>query len=220
MPLPASEESRIELIFEAVFYRVNEMIHKLIADENERRFYRSLLIGGNAMSKQVVTKCEGVKKTWGEGDETKALALTKLFTLLMLSQCCRWIAKTEPDSDEKQKDSRKMAASKVLSFFEDDCRESIESFLNMDAQFKYDSEHENHMTHMGIFILAKACEACSHKCIEWSKVSFPIKSMKPLASSRVIINSALINNLNDITVMWNCHATSVQVTMKYYEDQA
>jgi len=219
MPPPEFEESEIDSLFTTVFARISEMIHKLIKDENERRFYKSLLFGGNTIAKSVVTACEGVKKVWGNGDEAKALALTKLFTLLMLSQCYRWIDGTGPNSGEEQKEARQESLSKVLYFFEDDSDEAIKDFFNLDTQFKYDLEHESHMTHMGILLLAKACEACGHNCIEWSRVSFPVKSMKPLTSSRSIINSSLISNLNDITALWNCHAAGVQVMMKHHEEQ-
>ena len=96
----------------------------------------------------------------------------------------------------------------------------IEEFLNIDTQFKYDMKHENHMTHMGILLLAKACEACGYKCIEWSRVSFPVKSMITLTQSGAIIDSTSISNLNDITALWNCHAAGVQMMMKHHEEQA
>lgn len=220
MPPPESKEPEIEPLFKAVFARFSETIHKLIKDENERLFYESLLIGGNTMAKSVVAECEGVKKAWGDGDEAKALALTKMFTLLMLSQCYRWIDKAEPDSEDKQKESRKLSALKLLYLFEDDSKNAIEDFLIIDTQFKYDLEHKNHMTHMGILLLAKACEACGHRCIEWSKVSFPIKSMKPLTSSGAIIDSASISNVNDIKSLWHCHATSTQLMVSHHEEQA
>lgn len=220
MALSESEETKIEPLFKAVFDRVNEMIYKLVNDENERRFYTSLLIGGSTMANAVVSTCEGVKKVWGNGDEAKALALTKLLTLLMLSQCYRWIDGAEPDSGDRQKEARQTAASKILNFFEDDSEKAIEEFLNIDTQFKYDLEHENHMTHMGIFLLAKACETCGHMCIEWRKVVFPIKSMITLTQSGAIIDSASISNLNDITALWNCHAAGVQMMMKHHEEQA
>jgi len=214
------EESEINPLFTTVFTRISEMVHKLIKDENERRFYKSLLVGGSTMANAVVSKCEGVKKAWSDGDEAKALDLTKLFTLLMLSQCYRWIDKTEPDSGEKQKEARQASASKVLYLFEDDSEKAIEEFLNIDTQFKYDLEHENHMTHMGILLLAKACEACGYNCIEWNRVSFPVKSMVPLTHSRAIIDSVSISNLNDIKSLWNCHAAGIQMMMKYHEEQA
>lgn len=220
MPPEELEKAKIEPPFKAVFDKANEMINKLIKNENERLFYKSLLVGGSTMASSVASECEGVKKVWGDGDEAKALALTKLFTLLMLSQCYRWIDKTEPDSEDKQKDARGAAALKVLHLFGDDPKEVVEDFLNIDTQFKYDLAHESHMTHMSIIILAKACEACGYSCIEWSRVSFPIKSMVPLTHSRAIIDSVSISNLNDITALWNCHAAGVQAMMKYHEEQA
>lgn len=219
MPLPESEEPKIEPPFKAVFTRVNEMIYKLIKDENERRFYKSLLIGGNTMAKSVVAECEGVKKAWGDGDEAKALALTKLFTLLMLSQCYKWIDKTKPDSGDRQKESRKLSALKLLYLFEDDSKEAIESFLNMDTQFSYDLKYRTHLVHMGIILLAMACEACDYKCIEWSKVSFPVGEMPELVQAGAIINSAPLSSTDDIAALWRSHSIGAQAMMKYHEEQ-
>ncbi len=220
MPLSESEEPKIDPLFKAAFARVSEMIHKLIKDENKRRFYKALLIGGNTVANAVVAACEGVKKAWGDGDEAKALALTKLFTLLMLSQCYRWIDKTEPNSGEEQKEARKAAASKILYLFEDDSEEVIEGFLDMDTQFGYDLEYRTHLVHTGILLLAKACEACSHKCIEWSKVSFPIGEMPELVQAGAIIDSTPLSSTDDIAALWRSYSIGVQAMMKHHEEQA
>ncbi len=220
MPLPESKEPKIDPLFKAVFARISEMIHKLIKDESERRFYKSLLIGGNTVANSVVTSCEGVKKAWGDGDEAKALALTKLFTLLMLSQCYRWIDKTEPNSGEKQKEARQASASKILYLFEDDSEDAVEDFLNLDTQFGYDLENRTHLIHIGIVLLAKACEACGHKCIEWSKVSFPVGEMPELVQAGAIISSAPLSSTDDIAALWRSHSIGVQAMMKYHEEQA
>lgn len=220
MPLSESEKDQIAPLFKVVFYRINEMIRKLIKDENKRRFYEALLIGGNTMAKAVVAECEGVKKAWGDGDEAKALALTKLFTLLMLSQCYRWIDKAEPNSGEGQKEARRAAASKVLYLFEDDSDEAIKNFLDMDTQYCYDLEYRSHLVHTGIIILAKACEACSQKCIEWSKVSFPVEEMSELAQSGAIINSTPLSSTDDIAALWHSFSSAVQAMMEHHEEQA
>jgi len=219
MPLSESEEPKISAHFKAVFTQVSERIDQTTTNENERLFYKSLLAGGNTMANAVVTACEGAKEVWCNGDEEKALALTKLFTLLMLSQAFRWLDNQESKSEEKRT-AHQSAVSNVLNLFGDNSEEAIKDFFNMDIQFKYDLKHQSHMVHFGALLLGKACEVCGHKCIEWSKVSFPVKSMEPLTRSGAIIDFIPIGNPNDITALWNSHAAGVQSMVKYYSEQA
>lgn len=216
MPLSELEGSRNHF-FDAVFAWVSERINLLTGDENDRRFYMSLLAGGTATASSVVSVCQGVKKVWGGGDEEKALALTRLFTLLMLSQCYRWLDDKEL---KKRGAARQATVSRVLLLFGDDSEDAIKDFFNMDVQFKYDLENRPHMVHLSSLLLARACQACGHKCIEWSKVSYPVKSMETLTRSGAIIDSLLIGNPNDIRALWYSHAAGVQAMVKYYEEQA
>jgi hypothetical protein len=171
------------------------------------------------MAKCVVRECEGVKKAWAGGDEAKALVMTRLFTLLMLSQCYQWL---DAKSQEQQKPTRSLlsAVSNISQLFGGDSEEVKKDFLAIDAQFRYDLNFKSHMVHLGILLLAKACEACGYNCLDWSKVSFPVKSMEPLTRSRAIIDSAAINSVDDIRALWNCHTLGVQAMTQYYQEQA
>lgn len=216
MPLSESKGSGNNIL-DAVFARVGKKINQLTTDENHRRFYMSLLAGGTATAALVLSVCEGVKKVWGGGDEKKALALTRLFTLLMLSQCYRWLGDKEP---EKLRVTRQTTVSEVLLFFGDNSEDAVKDFFNMDSQFKYDLENKPHMVHLSSLLLARACQACGHKCIEWSKVSFPVKSLETLARSRAIIDALSMGNPDDISALWHSHTTGTQAMVKYYEQQA
>ena len=219
MPLSESEELKLNPLFKAVFDQVSERINQIVTDENNHRFYTALLAGGNTMASSVVSVCEGVKKAWAGGDEVKALALTKLFTLLMLSQCYRWLD-AKGSNQHKPTGALQSAVSNVLHLFGDDSEEAIKDFFNIDIQFKYDLEYRSHMVHLGSLLLAKASEACGHRSIDWSKVSFPVKSMEPLTRSGAIIDSMTIGNPNDIKALWYCHATGIQAMVNYHEEQA
>ena len=84
--------------FTAVLEVINDSINRITSNEEERRFYRSLLAGGNHAAACVVTYCEGLKEIYGEGDASKSLELTKLFTLLMLSQSYLWLGEQNPQA--------------------------------------------------------------------------------------------------------------------------
>ncbi len=213
-----AEELEMNPFFNAVFARVSGRINQLTTDDNNRHFYKSLLTGGITMANAVIVKCQGVRDTCSSIDKEKALALTRLFTLLMLSQAFRWLENRNAETEEP-KTVNLTAVSNILGFFDDNSEEAVKDFVNMDAQFRYDLKHHDHMTHMAVLLLAKACEACGHKCIEWDKVSFPVKSMIPLTSSGAIVDSLSISSLNDITLLWECHAAGVKSMVNYHEEQ-
>jgi hypothetical protein len=210
-----SEEIETNSIFTAIFARIGKNVNDIFADNNNRKFYKSLVAGGIAMANAVVARCQEVKRICGDIDEAKAIALTRLFTLFMLSQAFRWLDQASEEGEAIPVNLS--AVSCVLNLFDDNCTKSVEDFLNLDAQFKYELKHHDHLTHLAVFLLAKTCEACGHKCIEWSKVTMPIKSLEPLTSARAIVDATAINNVNDIRAMLDCHTTAVQAMMNYHE---
>lgn len=215
MPLSKSKGSKNRFL-DAVYTRVSERISQLDEDENARRFYMSLLAGGTLTAGLVVSVCEGVKGLWGGGDEEKALALTRLFTLMMLSQCYRWFGDKEP---EKQRATRQATAARVLLLFGDGSDGAVKDFFDIDTQFKYDLENKSHVVHLSSILLARACQACGHRCIEWSRVSYPVKSLQTLTRSRAIIDPFLVGNPDDIRALWHSHTAGTQAMVKYHEEQ-
>lgn len=214
-----SEEIEVNPIFDAAFVQVSQNINNTFPDDNNRRFFKALLAGGKKMAIAVVARCQGLRGVCGDIDKAKALALTKLFTLLMLSQTFRWLENKELETEEA--DNLNLSAMSItLNLFGDNSEESVKDFINMDTQFKYELKHHDHLTHLAVLLLAKACEVCGHKCIEWSKVSFPIKSLQPLTTSRAIIDAAKINGVNDIRAVINSLAFGVQAMVNYHEEHS
>lgn len=219
MSFSESEEIEMNPLFNATFVQVRENINNIFPDENNRRFYKSLLTGGRTMANEVTARCQGLKKVCGDIDKAKALALTKLFTMLMLSQTFRWL--DDEGAETENADNLNLSAvSIILNLFGDDSEESVKDFINMNTQFKYELKHHEHLTHMAVILLAKACEACGHKCIEWSKVSFPIKSLQTLTASMAIIDTATINSVDDIRVVISGISSGVQAMVNYHEEHA
>ncbi len=215
MVFSESKEIEINPVFNAMFSKIGKNVNDIFPDNNNRRFYKSLVAGGVAMANAVVARCQEVNRICGDIDEAKAMALTRLFTLLMLSQTFRWL-----DQASEEEDSIPInlpAVSCILNLFDDNCEKSVEDFLTLDAQFKYELKHHDHMTHLAVFLLAKTFEACGHKCIEWSKVSLPIKSLELLTSSKAIIDAKAINSVNDIRAMLSCQTIGIRSMINYHE---
>jgi hypothetical protein len=217
MTLPESEEIEINPIFDAAFVQISKNINNSFPDYNSRRFYKSLLAGGKIMANAVVARCQGLREVCGDIDKVKALALTKLFTLLMLSQTFRWLEGQESET-ENAANLNLSTVSIILNLFGDSSEESVKDFINIDTQFRYELKHHDHLTHLAVLLLAKACEVCGHRCIEWSKVSFPIKSLQPLTTSRAIVDAAKINSVNDIRVVISSLDSGVQTMVNYHEE--
>ncbi len=218
MPPAELEELEIHPLFKAVFTESSSKINDIAEDDNSRLFFASLLTGGYTTANAMVNLCHGVKKVWGEGDKSKALALTELGTLLLLSQTFRWIEGQHAEKSEASA-TNLAVVSKTLTLFDDNSEVAIKDFLNLDLQFKYEVDHKNDMTHFRVYLMVKACEACGHKCMDWEKVSFPIKSLEPLTRSGAVLDSAMVGDLHDIRAMLACHSIGVQAMTKYHEEQ-
>jgi hypothetical protein len=219
MPLSESERLEINPVFDAVFVQISENINNTFPDDHNRHFFKSLLTGGKIMANEAVARCQGLREVCGVIDMAKALALTKLFTLLMLSQTFRWLENQESGTEEEVKVNLS-AVSVVLNLFNDSSEESVKDFINMDTQFRYEMNHHDHMTHLAVLLLARACEICGHKCIEWSKVNFPFKSLQPLTTSRTIVDAAMINSVNDNRAVISSLASGVQAMVNYHEEHS
>jgi|GEM_PF-1923789 len=203
--------------FDAVLKVITDNIGKMVNDENERRFYESLVVGGKEAATHVVVYCEEMKNLYGEGDADKALGLTKLFTLLMLAQSFRWLSENHPDSAGDTTESSKTAASNILAFFGDKDENTIKLFTSLKNQFDYDSKNMPSMVHMGGFVLGWAAEAMGHRCLEWEKVNFPVESMTEVTQSGVLIDSTPMRSPGDIKALWACHGTGCKALMEHYE---
>jgi hypothetical protein len=202
--------------FTAVLEVINDSINRITSNEEERRFYRSLLAGGNHAAACVVTYCEGLKEIYGEGDASKSLELTKLFTLLMLSQSYLWLGEQNPQAASSE-EALRIAAANLLAIFGDGEDRSIELFLNINKQFEYDSKHHSSMVHMGGMMLGWAAEAMGHKCVDWENARIPVKSMNALTHSGAVIDSGPMRSPGDIKALWACHNYACKVLIENYE---
>ena len=171
------------------------------------------------MADTVFARCQGLREICGDIDNAKALALTKLFTLLMLSQTFRWLENQESES-ENADNPNLPAVSIILNLFCDSSEQSVKDFINIDTQFRYELKHHDHLTHLAVLLLAKACEVCGYKCIEWSKVSFPFKSLQTLTTSKAIIDAVKINSIDDIRAVINSFDSAVQAMVNYHEEHS
>ena len=225
------EELSLQPLFTDTLSELSQRIGQAFADDGSRRFYGSLVTGGISMANAAVHYCEGIQKFWGGGNPQRALALARLFSMVMLSQTFFWLdaqaAQQAAQKDEGQAKSEgrpercinTVAVGNLLGLFGDASEAAVRQFLDIDNQFRYEVDHQTDMTHFGVLLLAMACEACGHACLDWSQVSFPVKSLEPLTRHGAVLDSSVTNSINDLRRLWLCHSIGVQAMMKYHEEQ-
>jgi hypothetical protein len=210
---PADETHNGQL-FENVWQKVISKIDTITEDADDRRFLKSLAMGGSVAAESVVSTCQSVREFWGEGDEAIATELSQLFSLLMLSQIYRWV-KEKPPNEMTNTVPPEVSATRLIYVFGGEPEQAMDDFLHFDGQFAYDLEKHPHLIHVSCLLLAKTSEVCGHRCIDWSKVKWPVVEMTHLVKGAIIDGAPMRGKL-DIDAMLNSVNTGVQAMMSYY----
>ena len=165
-------------------------------------------------AESVVSTCQGVKEFWGEGNENAANELSQLFSFLMLSQLYRWV-KESPPKEMTNTIPPEVSATRLIYIFGGEPEQAMDDFLHFDQQLACDLAKHPHLIHLSSLLLAKTGEICGHKCIDWSKVKFPVVEMTHLVKG-AFIDGAPIRSKPDIDALQNSLSTGVQAMMSYY----
>ncbi len=150
MPLFESQKQRNDRLFLSVLEASLKSIKVWVAQEestmagDEAQYYYALysawILGGSAAASIAVGTSERLKEAWGKGDERKALALTELFTLPMISSWYRTISAEEKHSAEDRARACQIAVSNVCAFLDSDPKEAMEKFVVLDSQLNHDKD--------------------------------------------------------------------------------
>jgi len=211
---------------------VSHLIVRYVTDEYEWRVCLAWLVGGSAVAKRLVEESDCVKKAWGKGDKAKALALSKMFTLHMISHWYRMLDEQQQHLDEERKQAREVAASSMLRFFNTYlCPgdsgafvKDLKDFMSMDMQFNWDCDKETQtgekrlMTKTASLLLAKACEACGQRCVDWSRVTFPVESHQQLYDANAIVNGRPFSAVEEWPLLSLWVDAGVDLMFSYYRE--
>ena len=209
-----ADETRNSQLFEIVWQKVIAKVDTLTEDACDRRFLKSLAMGGSVAAESVVSTCQTVKGFWGEGNEAIATELSQLFSLLLLSQIYRW-DKQNPSKEMTTPVPPEINARRLIYIFGGEPEQSLDDYLHFDQQYACDLEKHPHLIHVCSLLLAKTSEICGHKCIDWSKVKWPVVEMTHLVKDAFIDGAPMRSKL-DIDAMLNSLNTGVQAMMSYY----
>ena len=208
------DETRNSQLFENVWQKVTAKVDALTEEADDRRFLKSLAMGGSVAAESVVSTCQAVKGFWGEGNEVAATELSQLFSLLLLSQIYRWV-KEKPPREMTSTVPPEVNATRLIYIFGGEPEQAMDDFLHFDQQFACDLAKHPHLIHVCSLLLAKTSEICGHKCIDWSKVKFPVVEMTHLVKGAFIDGAPMRSKL-DIDAMLNSLNTGMQAMMSYY----
>jgi len=209
-----ADETRNSQLFETVWQKVIVKVDTLTEDTADRRFLKSLAMGGSVAAESVISTCQAVKGFWGEGSAATATELSQLFSLLMLSQIYRWVTE-KPPGDMANTVPPEVSASRLVYIFGGEPEQGMDDFLHFDQQFAYDLKRHPHLIHVSSLLLARTSEICGHRCMDWSKVKWPVVEMTHLAKGAIIDGAPMRGKL-DIDAMLNSINTGVQAMMSYY----
>lgn len=207
-------ETRNGQLFEEVWDNVVAKVDQLTQDEDDRKFLKSVAMGGSVAAESVVTSCAVIREYWGEGNAAVAGELTQLFSLVMLSQIYRWV-KAQPPKDMSAMVPREVSVTRLVYIFGGEPEQAMDDFLHFDEQFEYDIKKHPHMVHVSSLLLAKSAEICGHKCIDWNRVKWPVVEMTHLMKGTIIDGAPMRSQL-DINAMLNSVNTGIQAMMSYY----
>ncbi len=201
-------------LFENVWQKAISKIDTLTEDTDERRFLKSLVMGGTVAAESVISNCQSISGFWGEGTPVLATELSQLFSLLMLSQIYRWV-KEKPPEDITSLVPQEVSAKRIIYMFGGEAEQAMNDFVHFDQQFAYDIAKHPHMIHASSLLLARTSEICGHKAIDWSKVKFPVVEMTHLITG-AIIDGAPIRGKRDIDAMLESLNLGVKAMTSYY----
>jgi hypothetical protein len=215
-------ETRNSELFEEVWDKASAKVDEITKNEDERKFLKSLVMGGTVAGEIVVGGAEGVRKLWGEGNLAWAQEVTQLFSFLMLSQCYHWVSAAQQGQGEQKPQNislvpKEVSATKLIYLFGGEPEAGIEEFMNFDQQFNYDLEKKPHIVHTSTLILAQICEITGHNCVDWKKVKWPVVELTHLMAKGILKDTVPLRGQDDINLVTNALYTGEQAMTKFHE---
>ncbi len=71
------------------------------------------------------------------------------------------------------------------------------------------------MTYAGL-LLARALEACGQRCLEWSRVIFPVESLKQLHDNGAVLEPNYLEDSDTFPTVLACMDEGVRAVKRYH----
>lgn len=206
-------------------YRVTEYL----TDDYEYMAHMAWMIGGSSAAQSLVRTIDKVSEAWGKGDEEKALALTKVLTLHMISAWFRSIDRQPQLSADVRKANRETGASSMLRLMNkclcardlyaaNKTAQDVNDFMNMDVQWNWENDRQVQPLTYSALLLARAIEACGQRCIDWGRVTFPVESVQQLLDRGAILDHRLFDDHQRVLpVVLDCVDGGYRAMRRFYQ---
>jgi len=163
-----------EHLFEKIWSDLSNAIDSFEDNESQRHFLKAIVMGATVVAEMVTNNCQSLSRYWGKGDKFKASGLTRLFFFILLGKCYHLVDKEQSEKQSESISFEKVGR-KLSPIFDNMTGNDFKLYLDLDIQFRYDVKNQAHLTHFYSLLLAQSCEICGHKCVELSKIRFPVK---------------------------------------------
>jgi hypothetical protein len=137
MPLFESQQARTDRLCRVAFLWASRRARSL-HEPPWLYICDGIILAGSVVAALSIKSYKPLQALWGKGDEEKAVALTKVFSLAMLSGYLAPAESSEPGTSDEREDMLRKWAKAILQLFEDESPESLEHFLGVDRQSAYD----------------------------------------------------------------------------------
>ncbi|MDM7999779.1 MAG: hypothetical protein QUS33_07205 [Dehalococcoidia bacterium] len=211
----------------AELLRQKYKVANYLTDDYEYMSQMAWLTGASSAAQALIREVDVVKSAWGRGDDQKTLMLIKLCVPHMISVWLSGIDQQPQMAEDARRAQYGSAASSMFGIINrflspkpssDSALTSqdVNDAIDMDALWMAQSGNEGARSVYGCLILSKALEACGQRCIEWSRVTFPIESVQRLLDVGVLLDASLVGDSQRLLRVMDCLEQGVRPVRRYY----
>lgn len=202
-------------------------VARYVTEDYEYMAHMAWLIGGTSAGQALIREIDCVGNAWGKGDDNKTLSLIKVCTMHMISWWFRNIERRPEASALARRAAQESAASSMISVINKAMpdreteasamtRQDVSAFVSMDRQWNWESDRGAQPATYAGLLLARALEACGQRCVEWSRVIFPVESVEHLHGNGAVLEPHYLEDGNAFPKVLSCMDEGVRAVKRYY----
>jgi hypothetical protein len=185
------------------------------------------LIGATSAAQALIREINVVKGAWGRGDDQKTLALIKVCAPHMISVWLGGVIRQTSPVGDARRAQYQSAVSSMLTIINKFVppgpsgasamtAQDVADAVQMDAQRSLESDSEAQPLVYSCLLLSKALEACGQRCIEWSRMAFPTKSVQDFLDTGALLEPGLLGDSRRLLGVANCLEQGVGSVRRFY----
>lgn len=188
----------------AEVFRQKFKVSGYIAPDYDYLAHMAWLSGATSAAQALIREIDVVKTAWGRGNDQETLSLIKVCGAHVLSVWLGGIDRRQGLTADARRVEYERAASSMLGVINKigaaaaragamtarDVRDAV----RMDTQWISGTEGEGRPLVYACLVLSRALEACGQRCVEWSEVSFPVRSVQEFLDGGALLETGLLGD--------------------------